>query len=124
MDPVVALLPHAIILILLLVASWLGRRAAFFAALPVVDAALLTVYVFSEDTYRRGGITRWDAYRSPGGALGPLFIASIVFLVGCAALLAYAALRGRDGLFRVTSLLCAAGGFLVVGPVIIGFSTN
>ena len=48
---------------------------------------MLTAYVFGEDSYRGNGISRWDAYRSPGGALGPMFVLSVALLAGCAALL-------------------------------------
>ena len=51
---------------------WLSRHAVALvalAALPLVNAVLVTVYVFGEDSYR-GNISRWDTYRSPGGALG------------------------------------------------------
>jgi hypothetical protein len=72
-----------------------GRRSAGLAALPLVDAALLSAYVFGEDSYRDNGTSRWDAYRSPGGALGPMFVASVALMVACAALLAYFALQGR-----------------------------
>jgi hypothetical protein len=56
---------------------WLSDR---FVALPVVprlDAVLLTLYVFGEDSYRGNGISRWDAYRSPGRALGPMYVPSV-----------------------------------------------
>ena len=46
------------------------------ALLPLLAAALLAAYVFGEDSYRGNGISRWDAYRSPGGALGPMFVRS------------------------------------------------
>ncbi len=52
----------------------LSRRSAALAALPLLIATLLSVYVFGEDSYRRNGISRWDAYRSPGGALGSMFV--------------------------------------------------
>lgn len=39
------------------------RTAAFtYAALLSASAIALTFYVASEDDYRRGGISRWDAY--------------------------------------------------------------
>ena len=49
---------------------WLSGRSVAVAALPLLNAVLLTLYVFDEDSYRGNGISRWDAYRSPGGALG------------------------------------------------------
>ena len=62
----------------------LARRSAAFAALPALNAIVLTAYVFGEDSYRGNGISRWDAYRSPGGALGPMFVLSVALLAGCA----------------------------------------
>jgi hypothetical protein len=116
--------PHIVIALVLLAVAGVGRRAALFAALPLLDSALLVVYVFGEDTYRRGGVSRWEAYRSPGGALGPMFIASIVLLAGCAALLLYAGMRGGEGLYRGAALSAGLIGLLLVVPTIIGFSTN
>jgi hypothetical protein len=123
-EPGTALLLHILIVVLLLFGAVLKRRLVLFAALPLLDAALLAVYVFGEDTYRRGGITRWEAYRSPGGALGPLFVGCLIFSVACAALLAYAALRDRRRVFRVTAALAAAAGVFVIIPTIIGFGAN
>jgi hypothetical protein len=94
------------------------------AALPLVTAVLVTVYVFGEDSYRGNNISRWDAYRSPGGALGWMFVLSVVLMAVCAAVLFYASLRRRDRLLRVTAL---AGGLASLGLVtatIIGFTTN
>ncbi len=102
----------------------LARRSVVLAALPLLTAVLVTLYVFGEDSYRGNGISRWDAYRSPGGALGPMFVLSVGFMVGCAALLFYAGLRGRDRLFRVTAL---AGGLIslaLVTATIAGFTLN
>jgi hypothetical protein len=52
------------------------RRLAVVAALPLVTATLLAAYAFGEDGYRRNGVSRRDAYRSPGGALGAMLVAS------------------------------------------------
>ena len=123
MEPGTVLLLHLVIVIGLLGFAWAGPRAAWLPALPLLDAALLAVYVFGEDTYR-GDISRWDAYRSPGGALGAMFVLSLVLLAGCVAVLAFAAVRDRARLFRLTALAGAAGGIFLVVPTIIGFSTN
>ena len=126
--------PFAVLLATLLVAlglvvagRWAVRgswRAASTATLPLVLAALLTVFVFGEDSYRDSGISRWDAYRSPGGALGPMFVLSIVLLVGSAALLGYSGLAGRRRLFRSTTLVGALGCLVLVVPTVVGFSSN
>ena len=102
----------------------LSHRSITLAALPLVTAVLVTVYVFGEDSYRGNGISRWEAYRSPGGALGPMFVLSVGLMAGCAALLFYAGLRGRDRLLRGTAL---AGGLIsltLVTATIAGFTLN
>ena len=102
----------------------LSRRSAALAALPLVTAVLLSVYVFGEDSYRGNGISRWDAYRSPGGALGPMFVASVALMVVCAALLFYAGLRNRRGLLRLTAFVGGLASLVLVTATIIGFSSN
>jgi hypothetical protein len=105
----------------------LSRHAAALAALaalPLVNAVLVTVYVFGEDSYRGNNISRWDAYRSPGGALGWMFVLSVALMAVCAAVLFYAGLRRRDRLRRVTAF---AGGLASLGlltATIIGFNIN
>jgi hypothetical protein len=123
-DPSFALIPHIVITLVLLAVAGIGRRPVLLTALPLLDAALLVAYVFSEDTYRGHGISRWEAYRSPGGALGPMFVASLVLLVVIAALLAFAAARDRARLFRLAALGGGLGGVLLVFPTIFGFSAN
>jgi hypothetical protein len=59
---------------------WLSGRSVILAALPLLNAVLLTLYVFGEDSYRGNGISRWDAYRSPGGALGPMYVLSVALM--------------------------------------------
>jgi hypothetical protein len=102
----------------------LSRRSAALAALPLVTAVLLIVYVFGEDSYRGHGISRWNAYRSPGGALGPMFVASVGFMVVCAALLVYAGLRGRGRLLRLAAFVGGLASLVLVPATIIGFSSN
>jgi hypothetical protein len=102
----------------------LSRRSAALAALPLVTAVLLIVYVFGEDSYRGNGISRWNAYRSPGGALGPMFVASVGFMVVCAALLVYAGLRGRGRLLRLAAFVGGLASLVLVPATIIGFSSN
>ena len=102
----------------------LSRRSAALAALPLVTAILLIVYVFGEDSYRGNGISRWNAYRSPGGALGPMFVASVGFMVVCAALLLYAGLRGRARLLRLTAFVGGLASLVLVTATTIGFTSN
>jgi len=42
--------------------TWPRSAAFVYAALLGASALTLTVYVASEDDYRRGGISRWQAY--------------------------------------------------------------
>jgi hypothetical protein len=102
----------------------LAHSWAALAALPLLVALLLILYVFGEDSYRGNGISRWDAYRSPGGALGPMFVLSIVLLCACAGLLLFAGIRGRARLLRASAL---AGGLVsatLVTATVLGFSLN
>ena len=102
----------------------LSRYSVALAALPLLTAILVTAYVFGEDSYRGNGISRWDAYRSPGGALGPMFVLSVALMVACAALLFYAGIRGRDRLLRVTAFAGALSSLVLVTATIVGFGLN
>jgi hypothetical protein len=100
------------------------RPAAALAALPLLTATLLSVYVFGEDSYRDTGVSRWNAYRSPGGALGPMFVLSVALLVVCAAALAYACLGGKERLFRVAAFAAGLTSLILVTATIVGFTAN
>lgn len=102
----------------------LARRLVILAALPLLTAVVVTAYVFGEDSYRGNGISRWDAYRSPGGTLGPMFVLSILLMATCAALLLYAALRKQDGLLRLAAFGGAATSLALVMPTVLGFTLN
>lgn len=102
----------------------MSNRGPVLAALPLLNAALLAVFVFGEDDYRDNGTSRWEAYRSPGGALGPMFLASVTLLVGAAVLLAYSGLSEHRRLFRATLLVVGLTGLFLVIPTIMGFSVN
>lgn len=108
--------------------SWLlrllGRRAATLAALPLLNAGLLAAFVFGEDSYRRNDISRWEAYRSPGGALGPMFVLSVVVMAACAALLAHSGLQHRVRTLRVTALAGGLTALLLITPTVVAFSAN
>ena len=43
---------------------WLSGRSVTLAVLPHLNAVLLTLYVFGEDSYRGNGISRWDDRRA------------------------------------------------------------
>lgn len=100
------------------------HSAPFFALLPLLNGALLAAYVFGEDSYRDNGISRWEAYRSPNGALGPMFVLSVGVMVLCAALLIYAALRASGRLLGATALGGGIACIVLVLPTIAGFSLN
>jgi hypothetical protein len=118
----VSLLVGLILLALALRPS--GRWSALLAVLPLLDAALLVAFVFGEDDYRRTGFSRWDAYRSPGGALGPMFVASVALLTLSAGLLFYSGVRDRRSVFRTTAAAAGLVTLLLVTPTILGFSLN
>lgn len=129
--PVLALLANLAVGVLLIVVSSSpritnvpGRRSAALAALPLLTAAVLGVYVSGEDSYRGNGISRWDAYRSPGGALGSMFLLSVGLMVACAAGLAYAGLGAKVRLFRVVAFAGGLTSLTLLTATIVGFSAN
>jgi hypothetical protein len=101
----------------------LDRWAIGFAVLPFVSALLLVWYVLSEDDYRGGGISRWDAYTKPGGGLVVMFWASLAVLIGGGLLLAWSSRRDRR-LFAFTSIVLGIALLLLVIPTTIGFALN
>jgi hypothetical protein len=63
------------------------RMAAFaYAALLSASAIALTLYVASEDDYRRNGISRWDAYDAHALTVAAIAVglAAAVAVVGAA----------------------------------------
>ena len=132
MSPEPVLLTNLVVAAVLLAAAAAGRSlarrparwSAALAVLPLLNAAVLAAYVFGEDSYRGNGVSRWDAYRSPGGALGPMFVLSVGLLVACAALLLFAGLRGSDRLFRVTAFAGVLTSLGLVTATILGFTLN
>ena len=101
-----------------------SRWWSWLALLPLLAAALLAAYVFGEDSYRDNGISRWDAYRSPGGALGPMFVLSLGLMTLSAALLAFAGLRGHARLLRLTAFGAGATALFLLNATALGFSLN
>lgn len=85
---------------------------------------MLVVYVFGDDSYRGDGTSRWDAYRSAGGALGPMFVLSVVLMTVCAALLVHAGLRNRARELRVTAFAGGLTALVLLTATIIGFTSN
>jgi hypothetical protein len=101
-----------------------SRWWAGLAVLPLLAAALLAAYVFGEDSYRGGGVRRWDAYRSPGGALGPMFALSLGLMTLFAALLAFAGLRRDTSLVRLTAFVAGVTALVLLNATGLGFSLN
>jgi len=102
----------------------LSRKMTALAVFPLANGALLAAYVFGEDSYRGNGISRWEGYRSPGGALGPMFVLSLAVMGACATLLFYAALRRRPQLLRAVAWSSALACLVLLTPTILGFSLN
>ena len=127
MDASIPMLVNVATAGLLIVVAVGAERAALTRSAIVailLDAGVLTAFVFGEDTYRRGGISRWDAYRSPGGALGLMFVASVVALLVVAVVLVYAEARRFPRLVQAATLGGTACALFLIIPTIIGFSTN
>ena len=130
MPPAAALLPSLAAVLLLAAAgiarpvSRLGRAAAAVAAVPLALAGLLVAYVVMEDTYRRNGTSRWEAYTSPGGGLAWLLGLAVAALLLCAGGLAWFGLARRERVYRATALAGAVAVFVVVLPTVVGFSAN
>ena len=101
-----------------------SRWWAGLALFPLLAAALLTSYVFGDDAYRGNGTSRWEAYRSPGGALGPMFVLSLGLMALSAALLAFSGLRGHALLLRVTAFGAGVTVLSLLNATAIGFSLN
>jgi hypothetical protein len=99
-------------------------RTRLLPALPLASLALLLVFVFGEDSYRRNGISRWDAYRSPGGALEPMFFATVALMTLAAGSMIFAVVQHRRRLMRASALGAAVVALLLGIPTVIGFSAN
>jgi hypothetical protein len=103
---------------------WASSHPVALAALPLLTAILLTVYVFGEDSYRGNGISRWEAYASPAGALASMFVLSVALMAACAALLLYSGLQGRESVLRLTALAGGLTCLVLLTATILGFSLN
>jgi hypothetical protein len=102
----------------------LSRGAPFVAAVPALAALALAVYVFGEDSYRGNGISRWQAYRSPGGALGGMFVLSLILMTVFALVLVYAVSHARQGVVRATAFAAGLTAVVLLTATIVGFSSN
>ena len=99
-------------------------RTCLLLAVPLAYVALLFVYVFGEDSYRGNGISRWDAYRSPGGALEPLFWATVALMVLAVGSMVLAIAQRRGRLLRASAIGAVAVALLLGIPTLMGFSLN
>jgi hypothetical protein len=87
--------------------TWPRASAFVYAALLGACAIGLTLYVASEDDYRRGGISRWDAYDAHA-----LTVAAIAIGLAAAVALVGAATRRRARLATIGFLVSSAAFFL------------
>jgi hypothetical protein len=101
-----------------------GARTCLLPAVPIAYVALLFAYVFGEDSYRGNGISRWDAYRSPGGALEPMFWATVALMVLAAGSMLLAIVQHRGRLMRASTLGATAVALFLGIPTLMGFSLN
>jgi hypothetical protein len=95
------------------------RAAAFaYAALLGASAIALALYVVGEDDYRRGGISRWDAYDAHA-----LTVAAIAIGLAAAVALVGAATRRRARL-AVTGFLVSSAAFVLYFAAFLANSLN
>jgi hypothetical protein len=101
-----------------------SARTGLLPAVPLAYLALLFAYVFGEDSYRGNGISRWDAYRSPGGALEPMFWATVALMIVAAGSMLLAIVQHRGRLMRASVLGATVVALLLGIPTLLGFSLN
>lgn len=95
------------------------RGAAFaYAGLLTASAIALTLYVASEDDYRRGGISRWDAYDAH-----VLTVAAIAVGLATAGALLGAATR-RQARLAITGFLVSSAAFVLYFAAFLANSLN
>ena len=99
-------------------------RTRLLPVVPLVYVALLFAYVFGEDSYRGNGISRWDAYRNPGGALEPMFLATVTLMVLAGGFMILAAARQQGGLMRASTVGATVVAVFLGIPTVMGFSLN
>lgn len=92
---------------LALAAAWSPRRAWAQAAAVLTLTILLVLYAVSEDDYRKGGISRWEAYDAKGFTVFAVTV-GIVATVGLVA----GALAERSRLCLVAALVSSAAATL------------
>jgi hypothetical protein len=98
--------------------SWPRSGAFAYAALLGTSAIALTWYVASEDDYRRGGISRWDAYDAH-----VLTVAAIAIGLVAAVALVGAAARRRAGP-AISGFLVSSAAFALYFAAFLANSLN
>jgi hypothetical protein len=127
--PIVVIVANAVVALCPFLLRRVGEpvwraRTVLLPALPLASVVLLVAFVFGEDRYRGNGISRWDAYRSPGGALEPLFFATVALITLAAGVMIVAVVQHKARLLRASTLGAAAVALLLGIPTVIGFSSN
>jgi hypothetical protein len=98
--------------------TWPRPAAFVYAALLGATALALTVYVTSEDDYRRGGISRWQAHDAHA-----VTVAAIAVGLGAAVVLVGAATRRRTGL-AIIGFLASSAAFALFFVAFLANSLN
>jgi hypothetical protein len=97
--------------------TWPRSAAYVYAALLGASALALMVYVASEDDYRRGGISRWQAYDAHA-----VTVAAIAIGLGAVALVG-AATRRRTHL-AIIGFLASSAAFALFFAAFLANSLN
>jgi hypothetical protein len=98
--------------------TWPRSAALVYAALLGASALVLTAYVASEDDYRRGGISRWQAYDAH-----TVTVAAIAIGLGAAVALVGAATRRRTRL-AIIGFLASSAAFALFFAAFLANSLN
>ncbi len=98
--------------------TWPASAAFAYAALLSASAIALTLYVASEDDYRRGGISRWDAYDAHA-----LTVAAIALGLAAAVALVGAATR-RQARLAIPGFLVSSAAFVLYFAAFLANSLN
>ena len=87
--------------------AWWRAAAMVQAGIVALTTFVLALYVASEDDYRRGGISRWDAYDAKELTVGAIAVGAAASI-----LLLLAAARGRQRLGTAAALTSTAAAVL------------
>ena len=98
--------------------TWPRSAAFVYAVLLCASALALAMYVASEDDYRRGGISRWEAYDAQA-----ITVAAIAIGLGAAVALVGAATR-RAVRLAVIGFLASSAAFALSFAAFLANSLN